>query len=97
MTMPTKHAVALRAFDHAGDSFAPGPAFPIDGGHLTDWSSAGLVREATTVEIAKAKGEKPARRAAAKRGRKAKASTPPAAPATDVAPAADPDPGAPTA
>jgi hypothetical protein len=97
--MATKYAVALRAFDHEGDSFAPGPAFPISAGHLADWSGADMVREATVAEIAKVKSEsgttdKPARRVPAKRGRKPKASvaTPPAGSA-DPAPA-NPDPAA---
>jgi len=89
--MPTKHAVALRAFDHAGVSFDVGSVHRIDAGHLADWSAAGLVREATAAEIAKAKGdstEKTAPRAAAKRPRKGK-------PAPQIAaPAADPDPAA---
>lgn len=94
--MATKHAVALRAFDHAGDSFAPGPAFPIDKGHLTDWSAVGLVREATAAEVAKLKGEsapasKPAPRRAKKKASTASAAAPIApAEGSDVDPASDP-------
>ena len=59
----TKNAVALRAFTHAGSSFAKDQVIlGIDPGHLADWSTDGvdLVREATTDEVkaAKAKDEK---------------------------------------
>lgn len=62
----TKNAVALRAFTHAGDSFAKDQVIlDITLGHLADWSSNGvdLVREATAEEVAGEKA-KPATAAA---------------------------------
>ena len=63
----TKNAVALRAFTHAGDSFAKDQVIPgIDPGHLADWSAEGvdLVREATALND---QGVKVARRKTARK------------------------------
>jgi hypothetical protein len=58
--MTKRHAVALRAFSHAGESFADKQVIlSMDAGQFRDWSAPGvdLVREATDAEVARAKGE----------------------------------------
>ncbi len=52
-----KHATALRAFTHADDAFADRQVIlGMDAGQFADWQGAGLVRESTDAEVAKAKG-----------------------------------------
>lgn len=93
-----KHAVALRAFDHADDSFAKGDVIlDLDAGYLAEWSPVGLVREATAAEVAKARGGKTVaptakkKRAPSQNKAKAKAQ---AAPQIDAAPDAAAEPSA---
>lgn len=52
-----KHAVALRAFTHADDSYADGQVIlDLDAGFLTEWGPpVDLVREATEEEVAAAR------------------------------------------
>lgn len=50
-----RHAVALRAFTHADDSFAEDDKLFLDAGQFADWSAEGvdLVRAASEAEIGK--------------------------------------------
>lgn len=51
-----KHAVALRAFTHADDSYAEGAVIlDLDAGYLGEWGPVGLVREATDEEVTAAR------------------------------------------
>lgn len=95
----TKHATALRAFTHAGESFAAKQTIlNMDTGQFSDWSAEGvdLVREATDAEVAKARGDKPAAEKATpaprKPGRKPKAPAASPTPAPAPAAASTPEP-----
>jgi hypothetical protein len=59
--MSKKHVVALRAFNHDGESFAADSVHFIETGHFDDWSApdVDLVRAATADEISAAKDEGP--------------------------------------
>ncbi|WCT75035.1 hypothetical protein PQ455_07420 [Sphingomonas naphthae] len=88
-----RHAVALRAFTHADDSFQAGQTIlNMEPTRFTDWSAPGvdLVREATEAEVAKAKGGKPttanAPRTMPTTKRPAKKAAPAPAPVAELAP-----------
>jgi hypothetical protein len=59
-TTMKKHATALRAFSHAGDTFADKQVIlNMDPGQFADWSAPGvdLVREATDAEVEAARAK----------------------------------------
>ena len=88
-----RDATALRAITHADKAIAKGDVLlGMDAGQFGDWSLAGMVREATDAEIARAKGDKaPAAKKPAPRRRRAAKPTPaPVAPSAAKPPSAEP-------